>query len=67
MVGTSFAVVAHLPPEYITALMSGQGVAGVFVGGLKLVFNYWVFTEKGTIHFYFNLLSLSYQPCPSGD
>jgi hypothetical protein len=32
LIGTGFGLIAPLPPVYITALMTGQGLAGVFAG-----------------------------------
>eukprot|EP01125_Pyxidicula_operculata_P007384 TRINITY_DN2515_c0_g1_i1.p1 TRINITY_DN2515_c0_g1~~TRINITY_DN2515_c0_g1_i1.p1 ORF type:complete len:432 (-),score=87.27 TRINITY_DN2515_c0_g1_i1:18-1313(-) len=64
LIGSSFGVIAALPPEYTGALMSGQGLAGVFVGVLKLLMNFWWFpiaendpnkstiiSESGVIYF----------------
>jgi len=37
LVGTGFGVVASLPPMYTTALMGGQGVAGLVAGVIQLI------------------------------
>jgi equilibrative nucleoside transporter 1/2/3 len=46
LVGTGFGVVALLPEKYTTALMAGQGIAGVFIGGLKLLFDFVIWPGK---------------------
>jgi len=46
LVGTGFGIVASLPPTYTTALMTGQGLAGILVGGLKLLFDFQIWPGK---------------------
>eukprot|EP01126_Amoeba_proteus_P002007 TRINITY_DN1062_c0_g1_i9.p1 TRINITY_DN1062_c0_g1~~TRINITY_DN1062_c0_g1_i9.p1 ORF type:complete len:414 (-),score=70.76 TRINITY_DN1062_c0_g1_i9:237-1478(-) len=45
LLGTGFGVVAKLPPEYTTALMAGQGVAGLIAGLLQLIMDFAVFGQ----------------------
>jgi len=37
LVGTGFGLIASLPPSYTTALMAGQGVAGLVAGLVQLI------------------------------
>uniref|UniRef100_A0A6B2L5H2 Equilibrative nucleoside transporter 1 n=1 Tax=Arcella intermedia TaxID=1963864 RepID=A0A6B2L5H2_9EUKA len=48
MTGTTFGIVAVLPNKYVGAVMSGQGIAGILAGGIKLCVNFWWFTETET-------------------
>jgi len=40
---TAFGALAILPPEYTTALMAGQGLAGIAVGALALALSFLIF------------------------
>jgi equilibrative nucleoside transporter 1/2/3 len=35
--GTTMSVAAQLPPQYTTAVMSGQGISGVLAGGIRIL------------------------------
>lgn len=43
LTSTAFAASAVLPGSYTTALMTGQGVAGIVVGGLELFLEFVAF------------------------
>eukprot|EP01126_Amoeba_proteus_P041778 TRINITY_DN4502_c0_g5_i1.p1 TRINITY_DN4502_c0_g5~~TRINITY_DN4502_c0_g5_i1.p1 ORF type:complete len:202 (-),score=52.48 TRINITY_DN4502_c0_g5_i1:647-1252(-) len=46
LVGTGFGVVASLPPHYTTAVMTGQGIAGLLAALLQLVMDFAIFGSE---------------------
>jgi equilibrative nucleoside transporter 1/2/3 len=48
LTSSGFGALAVLPPQFTTALMAGQGVAGIVVGALQLVLQFLVFPKMTT-------------------
>lgn len=49
LMGTGFGLIAPLPPTYTTALMTGQGVGGVMVGGFQLLMDSVIFANPSPV------------------
>jgi len=46
MNSTGFGAIAILPAQYTTALMVGQGLSGIALGGLELILQFFVYPEN---------------------